>query len=81
MMIRTQGLIRVKKGVFLVALWAFLCVPAQAKRKDVVIMKNGDHFTGEVSKLKNGLLYVSTDYVSSDIGLDWNQVQSVQSTA
>jgi hypothetical protein len=26
-------------------------------------------------------LYIETDYVSSEIGLDWNRVQSVQSTA
>ena len=81
MTIRTCEFLRVHRVAFLVVLLAFFCVPAQAKRKDVVIMNNGDHFTGEVSKLKNGLLYVSTDYVSSDIGLDWNQVQSVQSTA
>ena len=55
--------------------------PAQAKRKDVVIMNNGDHFTGEVKRLENGLLYVETDYVAGSIGLDWNQVHSVQSTA
>lgn len=81
MTIRTRELLRVKRVVFLAALWAFLCVPAQAKRKDVVVMNNGDRFTGEVNRLQNGLLYVSTDYVSGDIGLDWNQVQSVQSTA
>src|ERR1019366_8182347 len=63
------------------ALLACLCSPAQAKRKDVVIMNNGDHFTGEVKKLQNGLLYLETDYVSTNIGLDWNQVQSVESTA
>jgi putative salt-induced outer membrane protein YdiY len=55
--------------------------PVQAGRKDVVIMNNGDHFTGEVKRLQNGLLYVETDYVSSSIALDWNQVQSVESTA
>ncbi len=55
--------------------------PAQAKRKDVVIMNNGDHFTGQVKRLQNGLLYIETDYVSDKIGLDWNQVQSVQSAA
>jgi putative salt-induced outer membrane protein YdiY len=44
-------------------------------------MNNGDHFTGEVKRLKDGLLYVETDYVSANIGLDWNQVQSVKSTA
>src|SRR5271170_2719760 len=59
----------------------FLCFPAHAKRKDVVVMNNGDHFTGEVKRLQNGLLFVETDYVSSSIALDWNQVESVQSTA
>jgi putative salt-induced outer membrane protein YdiY len=44
-------------------------------------MNNGDHFTGEVKRLQNGLLYVETDYVSNSIALDWNQVQSVESTA
>ena len=81
MTIRTRELLRVSEGVFLVVLWAFLCVPAQAKRKDVVVMNNGDHFTGEVDRIQNGLLYVSTDYVSGDIGLDWNQVKSVESAA
>jgi hypothetical protein len=57
------------------------CTPAQAKRKDVVIMINGDHFTGQVKRLENGLLYIETDYVSGNIGLDWNQVQSIESTA
>src|SRR5271167_353543 len=65
----------------LAALIACLCSPAQAQRKDVIIMNNGDHFTGQVKSLQNGLLYVETDYVSGKIGLDWNQVQSVQSTA
>jgi Protein of unknown function, DUF481 len=68
--------------IFLLASVAALtCVSAQAKRKDVVVMNNGDHFTGEVKRLENGLLYVETEYVSGNIGLDWNQVQSVQSTA
>jgi hypothetical protein len=34
-----------------------------------------------VKRLQDGLLFVSTDYVSGNIGLDWNQVKSVQSTA
>ena len=62
-------------------LLACLCPSAQAKRKDVVVMNNGDHFTGEVKRLQNGLLFVDTEYVSDSIGLDWNQVQSVQTTA
>jgi putative salt-induced outer membrane protein YdiY len=50
-------------------------------RKDVVIMNNGDHFTGEVKRLRDGLLYIETAYVADNIGLDWNQVESIQSTA
>ncbi|MGC1833448.1 MAG: DUF481 domain-containing protein, partial [Candidatus Acidiferrales bacterium] len=36
---------------------------------------------GEVKRLQNGLLFVETEYVSSAIALDWDQVESVQSTA
>ena len=72
---------RVSHIVLLTLLSACLCSAAHAKRKDVVIMNNGDHFTGEVKRLENGLLFIETDYVASNIGLDWNQVQSVQSSA
>jgi len=76
-------------GQFPRALLIFLLAPllacsgsrAQSKRKDVVTMNNGDHFTGQVKRLENGLLYVETDYVSGNVALDWNQVQSVESTA
>ena len=56
--------------------------PASAKvtRHDVIIMKNGDHMTGEVKKLENGVLYIATDYFSGSIGLDWLQVAKVEST-
>jgi putative salt-induced outer membrane protein YdiY len=71
----------VRRVALIAAFLASVSSPSQAKRKDVVVMKNGDHFTGEVKRLRDGLLYVETDYVSGNIGLDWNQVQSVQSTA
>jgi len=68
--------------IFLLApLLACLCSPAQAVRKDIVIMNNGDHITGEVKRLQNGFLYVETEYVTGNIALDWNQVQSVESAA
>jgi putative salt-induced outer membrane protein YdiY len=43
-------------------------------------MNNGDHITGDVKLLQNGVLFVKTDYVSSNIALDWNQVESLQTT-
>jgi putative salt-induced outer membrane protein YdiY len=58
-----------------------LSCPVMALRGDVVVMKNGDHLTGQVKRLENGLLFVEMPYVSGNVGLDWNQVQSVQSTA
>src|SRR5580693_8469154 len=81
MISRISAFSRESGTVFLAVLAALACFPAQAKRKDVVVMNNGDHFTGEVKRLENGLLYIDTDYVASNIGLDWNQVHSVQSTA
>jgi len=72
---------RTRRVFLLVLLVACSYLPAQAKRKDVVIINNGDHFTGQVKRLENGLLYIENDYVSGNIGLDWNQVQSVESTA
>ena len=71
----------VRRSLFVTLLLLFICCPARARRKDVVIMNNGDHFTGEVKRLQNGLLMVETDYVTGPIALDWNQVESVQSTA
>ncbi len=64
-----------------VLLLACLGSSARSIRKDVVVMNNGDHFTGQVKRLQNGLLFLETEYVSGNIALDWNQVQSVQSTA
>jgi putative salt-induced outer membrane protein YdiY len=63
------------------SLLACLCSSAQGARKDIIIMNNGDHFTGQIKRLENGLLYIETDYASGKIGLDWNQVRSVESTA
>ena len=81
MTVRILALPRARRILLLAPLLACCCSAALANRKDVVIMNNGDHFTGQVKRLENGLLYVETDYVSGNIGLDWDQVQSVQSTA
>jgi uncharacterized protein DUF481 len=81
MIVRIFAFSRVSHFLFLMLFAACLSFPAQAKRKDVIVMNNGDHFTGQIKRLQNGLLFVETDYVSGNIGLDWNQVESVQSTA
>lgn len=60
-----------------------VCHSAHAKklRGDVVTMKNGDRLTGEVKGLDSGILFIETDYSSSNLSVDWNQVVAVKSTA
>src|SRR5581483_5774668 len=48
-------------------------------KTDVVVMKNGDKFTGEVKGLQDGFLYFKADYMSDTIKLDWKLVESVES--
>lgn len=72
MNLRILAFSRASRFLFVPLFAAWLCFPAQAKRKDVVVMNNGDHFTGEVKRLENGLLYVETDYgpvISASIGI------------
>jgi putative salt-induced outer membrane protein YdiY len=53
----------------------------KVKRHDTVIMKNGDRLTGEVKRLEQGVLYLETDYFSGSVGVDWTQVDKIESTA
>lgn len=53
--------------------------PLCAQRPDLVVMKNGDRFTCTVKKLQGGVLYIDTDYISGSTGLDWAQVEKVES--
>ncbi len=78
---RTYTVYATIRVLLLTAVSLSFALPMQARRNDVVVMKNGDRFTGDVKRLQDGILYVETDYVSGNIGLDWNQVQLVQSTA
>lgn len=76
------GTRKCRRSVFVLSfLLLLLSAPVQAKRKDLIVMKNGDRLTGEVKKLENGVLYVDFDYTSGSIGLDWLQVEQVQSAA
>jgi len=73
--------------VFVAVLWGFIQMLGgtacfgKVSRHDTVIMKNGDRFTGEVKRLEQGILYIETDYFSGSVGVDWLQVEKVESTA
>jgi Protein of unknown function, DUF481 len=46
---------------------------------DVLIMKNGDHLTGEIKGLDAGVLYVGLPYVIQTLSVDWSQVAHLKS--
>jgi hypothetical protein len=47
---------------------------------DVVVMKNGDKFTGEIKKLENGVLYFKAAYMVDSVELDWTRVERLESS-
>jgi len=65
----------------LTVVFLFLAVIlARAKRKDdVVIMANGDAFTGEIKYLRYGELVFKSDYMKESVHLDWKRVRRLQS--
>jgi len=58
----------------------FVATCAVAKRKDdVVVMSNGDTFTGEIKELEHGELVFKSDYMKDSVHLDWKRVKSLRS--
>lgn len=54
--------------------------PVWGKRKDdVVVMKNGDRFTGEIKGLSHGELIFKSSYMTDSVHLDWRQVGRIES--
>ena len=76
--LRNSGLI-VRKCVASLTLLP-LVGPCLGKRKDdVVIMKNGDQFTGEIKALQYGEEILKSDYVNDSAHLVWRRVDVLQS--
>jgi hypothetical protein len=46
---------------------------------DVIVMKNGDHLTGEVKGLSAGVLYVSMKYILGTSSVQWSEVSRLES--
>jgi hypothetical protein len=46
---------------------------------DVIVMKNGDHLTGEIKGLSAGVLSVKLKYAQGTVGLEWAQVAHLES--
>ena len=46
---------------------------------DVIIMKNGDHLTGEIKGLNAGVLYMSMKYILGTSSVQWSNVARLES--
>ena len=46
---------------------------------DVVVLKNGDHLTGEIKGLQRGELRIKADYMAEAVRLDWTRIERLES--
>ena len=46
---------------------------------DVIVMKNGDHLTGEIKGLNAGVLYISMKYILGTSSVQWSEVAHLES--
>src|SRR6516164_11403344 len=57
-----------------------LVAPVMARDStDVIVMKNGDHLTGEIKGLNQGVLYISMSYILGTSDVQWSQVDHIES--
>src|SRR6516162_2526297 len=57
-----------------------LAAPLLAREStDVIVMKNGDHLTGEIKGLSGGVLYISMQYILGTSSVQWSKVDHIES--
>jgi hypothetical protein len=47
---------------------------------DVIVMRNGDHLTGEIKGMSQGVLYISMNYILGTSQVQWSKVDHIEST-
>jgi hypothetical protein len=57
-----------------------LVAPLLAREStDVIVMKNGDHLTGQIKGLSGGVLYFSLEYILGTSQVQWSKVDHIES--
>ena len=78
-MIKQRTSLLLSMGLFFTILLQLMSVPALGRDKtDVIILKNGDHVTGEIKSLARGKLSLSTDSMGT-VAIEWEDVERVTS--
>src|SRR5215472_17818549 len=63
-----------------ILLLLLLAAPLLARDStDVIVMKNGDHLTGEIKGLSEGVLYISMQYILGTSQVQWSKVDHIES--
>jgi len=75
---KTKPLVNMRAVILSYAL--LLATPLFARKStDVIVMKNGDHLTGEIKGLNAGVLYASMEYILGTSSLQWSKVARLES--
>ena len=78
-MIKQKISLLLPMGLFFTILLQLMSVPMIGRDKtDVVILKNGDHITGEIKSLSRGKMSLSTDSMGT-VQIEWEDVERVTS--
>ena len=78
-MIKQKISLLLSMGLFFTILSQLMSLPALGRDKtDVVILKNGDHITGEIKSLARGKMSLSTDSMGT-VSIEWEDVERVTS--
>ncbi len=78
-MIKQGTSLLLSKGLFFTILLQLESTPVMGRDKtDVVILKNGDHVTGEIKSLERGKMSLSTDSMGT-LSIEWEDVAQVTS--
>ena len=78
-MIKQGTILFLSKGLFFTIVLQLMGIPLLGRDKtDVVILKNGDHITGEIKSLDRGKMSLSTGYMGT-VQIEWEDVAQVTS--
>src|SRR5512136_2017539 len=70
-----------KTRVLILFYFFFFAAPLCGRPKiDKIVMKNGDHWTCEIKRLEEGVLYAGIDYVDGTISVQWSKVARLESS-
>ena len=78
-MIKQKSSLLLPMGLFFTILLQLMSTSVIGRDKtDVIILKNGDHITGEIKSLARGKMSLSTDSMGT-VSIEWEDVEQVTS--